>query len=287
MSVLEARPPAARPAGPRYAPVRALMLMLTEACNMRCSYCYQGHAPRRMTLETARRSVEFFLSRHISGHERSISIVFFGGEPFLELDLMEEVIAHTRRHLEEARLSGGRSGVPRDVTFEATTNGTIFNGRVEHIVRDARMQLLVSVDGAPAAAAHRPFASGASSYEALRRNLPALVRAASSVAVRMTYHPGALDLVGNVEHALALGAPSIALCPFLEGEWSGREAALEDAFQALADWSIARARRAGRGAARRIYETLRAEDNAVLAATLKGRTRLGTAFGELARGGAG
>ena len=69
------------------------MLYLTEDCNLRCSYCFVNKSPRRMSSDTARKAVEFYLDRNISGAEYSINITFFGGEPFLELDRMEEVIA--------------------------------------------------------------------------------------------------------------------------------------------------------------------------------------------------
>ena len=219
---------------PVYAPVRVLMLYLTEDCNLRCTYCFVNKKPRRMTSETARRTVEFFLDRNISGAETELNISFFGGEPFLELDRMEEVIAIARER---------RPNVYKTIKFAATTNGTVSGPRVERIVKETAMPLLVSLDGDHRAAEHRPFVSGRGSYELVARNLPKLVEWSPNVVVRMTFHPDALDFVGNVRHALELGAPSVALCPVVEASWQGHEEALKAAYTALADEYIDQARR--------------------------------------------
>ena len=212
-----------------HAPVRSLVLYLTEDCNLACTYCFVRKSPRRMGAETARQAVEFLLDRGVSGALRDVEITFFGGEPFLELDRMEEIISLARQY---------RPNVHKHVSFGVTTNGTIFNERVERLVREAGMKVLVSLDGTPEASASRCFRSGRPSHETVARNLPRFVACASGTTVRMTFHPQALDLVGNVRHALALGAPAVGLCRVIEADWAGHEDALEQAFQDLADWFI-------------------------------------------------
>jgi len=210
------------------------MLYLTEDCNLRCTYCFVDKKPRRMTSEVARKAVEFFLHRNISGAEWQIGITFFGGEPFIELDRMEEVVAIAREP---------RQDTYKKIRFSATTNATIATPRVERIIKDSNMSLLISMDGGHGASSYRPFVSGKSSYEHVAKNLPKLVSWSGDAYVRMTFHPGALDLVGNVRHALELGAPAVALCPVVEARWAGHEEALEEAYQALAEWYIEEARR--------------------------------------------
>lgn len=67
--------------GPVHAPVPNLVLY-TEDCNMRCTYCFV-EKKRRMTLETARRAWTSSCTREISGTRDTVNITFFGGEPFL------------------------------------------------------------------------------------------------------------------------------------------------------------------------------------------------------------
>lgn len=214
------------PVARTYAPVGTLMLYLTDGCNLDCRYCFVRKESRRMSSETARKTVEWFLNRNVSGTEFRVRIVFFGGEPFLALDRMEEVVLLGRQR---------RPGCTRKVSFSATTNGTIASPRVERILRDAEMDLFISLDGGAEATAHRPFVSGRSSYSVVARNLPKLVRWAHQASVRMTFHPGSLDLVGSVRRALELGAPQVALCPVVEADWKAWVEPLEAAYEALAD----------------------------------------------------
>lgn len=64
---------------------KELYLMLTEACPNRCEYCYIKNRtnPSRMSLE----QIDKLIEKH---HPRRI--IFFGGEPLLEIDLIEQVL---------------------------------------------------------------------------------------------------------------------------------------------------------------------------------------------------
>lgn len=224
--------PVAKP-GPVYAPVANLMLYVIEECNLRCTYCFVDKKPRYMSAETARKTVEWFLSRDISGALPYVNINFFGGEPFMALDRMEQVMALCRELAPAAS---------KRVSFSATTNGTIATPRVEKLLRTARVCLLVSLDGTREANGQRPFVSGRESYQAVARNLPRLVEWAEDVTVRMTFTPETLDLVDNVRHAFELGAPRIALHPVLENDWAAHQAELEQAYDRLGEWILSEIR---------------------------------------------
>jgi sulfatase maturation enzyme AslB (radical SAM superfamily) len=78
---------------PTCSPVRTLMLLVTYACNLRCTYCFVEKEPRRMPAEVARKAVEWFLAHPVSGSEYRPVVSFFGGEPFLEVERMVSVLA--------------------------------------------------------------------------------------------------------------------------------------------------------------------------------------------------
>lgn len=219
-------------APPIHAPVRTLMLYLTEDCNLRCTYCFVKKSPRTMSLETVRQSVDFFLNREVSGNRQEIWLTFFGGEPFIACEQMEEAIH---------RVGESLHGKGKRLHFSTTTNATFATDRVERIVRDNAMSLLVSLDGGEEAMASRPFLGGGNPFRAVTRNLRRLVEWSSSLIARMTFHPEALDLRANVERVLDLGAPSIALCPVNESDWGGHEERLEEANMELAEWFVSEA----------------------------------------------
>lgn len=215
----------------RQVPVTNLMVYLTEECNLRCSYCFVSKKPRHMTMETAVKALHFLLSPEISRDAEEVKINFFGGEPFLQLPLIERIWAEWQ--LIRRRHPGKR------LQLAATTNGTVFGPRVERLIRESGMILLVSLDGDDRANEERRFISGRPSYSLVARNMPGLIRCARAVTVRLTFHPGNLDLVGNVRHAMELGAPSILMSPVVEADWRGHEEQLQERFLELADWICA------------------------------------------------
>ena len=210
------------------------MLTITEDCNMVCDYCFHKRGPRTMSRETLVETVKFLMAPAVTGRAPRLIINFFGGEPFLALDRMEEAIQLFRR---EGSLHGKLCG------FTATTNGTVCGPRVERLIRDARMGLLVSLDGGPEANRYRCMRTGSHSHERVSHNLPLLVEWASEVVVRMTFLPQTLDLVGNVQQVLNLGAPAVALAPVLEVDWEPYEQVVTAAYERLADWYIEQARK--------------------------------------------
>ena len=54
-------------------------LHLTDACNLRCRYCYVRQSNHYMTLDTAKAVVD--LAAEDPGHH---GLIFFGGEPLLQ-----------------------------------------------------------------------------------------------------------------------------------------------------------------------------------------------------------
>ncbi len=69
---------------------------ITENCNMACTYCYQHHKTNnKMTFETAKVFIDKLLNDEISWVNTKknfgISINFIGGEPLLEIELIEKI----------------------------------------------------------------------------------------------------------------------------------------------------------------------------------------------------
>jgi uncharacterized protein len=206
--------------------VNNLMLYITEDCNLRCTYCFVKKTPRAMTIETARKSLDYLVQKSISGAQRLVNVTLFGGEPMLRTDLIADLIQYSRRF------------PTKTIHFGAVTNGTLAGPRVEKVVKEGRIQLLISLDGDREISRARPTVRGAESYAMVAKNLRRLVEWSPGAAVRMTYTAKTLDLVRSVKHALELGAPWIVLCPATDSGWAGQEQPVEDAHTALGEWFI-------------------------------------------------
>lgn len=83
---------------------RDFTFQVTDACNLACTYCYQTNkGTRRMSLETAKLAVDKLLSG-VDGFgeyidvKKSPAIVldFIGGEPFIEIELIDKIVDYFR-----------------------------------------------------------------------------------------------------------------------------------------------------------------------------------------------
>ncbi len=111
-----------QPAFPLYVAgnVLHLILMPTEKCNFRCVYCYEDFEHGRMS-----RPVVQGLRRLLEGRAPnldSLTIQWFGGEPLLELPIIEEVQGHVRRLTREHTDLRVKAGM--------TTNGFLLSGEL-------------------------------------------------------------------------------------------------------------------------------------------------------------
>jgi uncharacterized protein len=92
-----------------------LILLPTEACNFRCVYCYESFRLKRMepwVVEGVKQ-----LLRRRTPDLSALSISWFGGEPLLALDVMEDVLRHVgdlRREFPSLRFES-----------DATTNASL------------------------------------------------------------------------------------------------------------------------------------------------------------------
>ena len=67
-----------------------LILMPTEACNFRCVYCYESFAHGRMARPVVD-GIKRLLARRVSSLS-SLTLSWFGGEPLLAREIMEEIL---------------------------------------------------------------------------------------------------------------------------------------------------------------------------------------------------
>lgn len=83
---------------------RTFTFQVTDKCNLACTYCYQiNKSTRRMSFETAKLAVDKLLSGEDGFGEYinptispAIILDFIGGEPFLEIELIDKTVDYFR-----------------------------------------------------------------------------------------------------------------------------------------------------------------------------------------------
>lgn len=86
---------------------RSVTFQVTDACNLACTYCYQTNKGTRvMSFETAKMFVDLLLSGDKGFHDyvnpevsEGIVIEFIGGEPFLQIELIDQIVDYLRRRM--------------------------------------------------------------------------------------------------------------------------------------------------------------------------------------------
>jgi uncharacterized protein len=204
-----------------------ISLVLNHQCNLRCRYCYTGRKfDRAMPLATAKKAVDFGFEHSSTGH---LVVSFFGGEPMLEIDLMETVADH-------ARVESRRRAMT--VAFSISTNGTLLDERRLRFLRDASVHVQVSIDGAASAQDRaRPFANGAGSFADVDRNVRRLAEARllhQLVAVMTPETTGFLS--ESFRYLTCLDVPEVYFAANFLADWNDAAcAAFERAFHEMTD----------------------------------------------------
>ena len=114
---------------------RALSLLVSQDCNLRCGYCYADHGiygseeKKLMSYDTAKKCIDKLLSKDNSNH-----ISFFGGEPLLNFTLIKRIDSYVNKK-------------NLNVVYTMTTNGTIMNDEIKNFINEKFLNLRISLDG--------------------------------------------------------------------------------------------------------------------------------------------
>lgn len=200
--------------------IRHLELMVTHDCNMRCDYCYgtqsdgaEDQAPylygsysRGMSFETAKEGVDFIFD--VSGPLKELSVIFFGGEPLLELGLLRKITHYIRKK---------ESETGKTVRLSLSTNGMLLSQETVSFLKQNRISCQVSMDGdSKTHNRHRLLCDGRGSYDSVLPGIKRLLSARpGKVSVRATMSHVNLNLLETVKFLHNLGFGSVHIEPVI------------------------------------------------------------------------
>ncbi|REK53988.1 MAG: radical SAM/SPASM domain-containing protein [Geobacillus sp.] len=139
-----------------------LIVLPTEACNFRCTYCYQDFSRGKMSRNVVN-GLKHFLKNKIPRLEH-LTVSWFGGEPLLAYDVIEElseaIVEWTDRH---------------GVTYQAemSTNGYFLSKQtLQNLLKYKVNHFMVTLDGSKDVHdARRALANQGSTYETIIHHL--------------------------------------------------------------------------------------------------------------------
>lgn len=157
-------------------------LFLTDACNLRCIYCYarggDNPSPVCIPMEAARAGIDFVAENAVRKKGEAFSVGFHGaGEPTVAWKLYTELIGYARRKAEELGLR---------VSCATCTNGVMPEKHARWMAEHTDTAT-VSADGLPCHHdTQRPKPNGCGSFADLRRTLEVFDEADFFYAIRAT-----------------------------------------------------------------------------------------------------
>lgn len=185
--------------------LHTLVLSIIQNCNLNCKYCFAeggkySHSGT-MSFEKAKGAINFLLDN--SGDE-TLSIIFFGGEPLLNMSLIKQVVDYCE---ENAKKWG------KEISFSMTTNATLITKEVADYLAQHDIHVQVSIDG-------KKEVNDANRYD--KKNQGAYKKIINGInnlspkhykSARGTMTNKGCDIDEAVEHLISLGFSSVFMAP--------------------------------------------------------------------------
>lgn len=211
---------------------------------MACTYCYQHNKSKnRMDFDTAKQIIDNLLSddNYYNTHKvNGLILEFIGGEPFMEIDLMQEI---TDYFVNECIRLNHR--LLKYFMISVSTNGLLyFDEKVQNFIKKYKnnFSMTVSIDGNKELHdACRVDLNGNGTYDrAIAAELHFHKTYANDLETKMTISPNNVTYIFNaIQNLIALGYVSIQLNCIYEEGWTIEHARiLYQELKKVADWLL-------------------------------------------------
>lgn len=203
-------------------------LFVTQECNLRCSYCYIEKHPKVMSLNIAEKAIDFLFIKSLLVQE-PINIGFFGGEPLLEVDRIQDMIQLIKDH---------KFYDPDRIHLSLVSNGTIFNDEIADFLTKNNISFGISCDGpSHIQDKFRVYKNGAGSSKIVEANIKKALNSLNSLIVNSVYHPLTfMHLPSTVKYIADQGIKQIYLTADYSANWEAKDIPiLEDIYKQVGD----------------------------------------------------
>lgn len=220
-----------------------ITFIVTKDCQLACKYCYQvgKNDSERMSWEIAKASIDYILSNESSFLEQSVVWDFIGGEPFLEIELIDKICDYIKSEM--YRLDHHWFNSYR---FSFSTNGINYNNeRVQEFIKKNHNHLSIgiTIDGTKRKHdLNRVWKNKEDngSYDDVVRNIPLWLSQFPEAATKVTISSADIPYISeSVLHLFSLGIKGVNINVVFENVWNeGDDKIFENELISLADTII-------------------------------------------------
>jgi uncharacterized protein len=212
--------------------------IVTQECQLRCKYCYLHgkNDQHRMPYRIAQRTIDYLLDAEDTIHESEVILDFIGGEPFLEIDLIDAVCDYFKK---QSYLKSHRWF--EKYRFNFSTNGIDYHTKkVQRLIDKNREHINVgiTIDGTKDIHdLYRVYPDGSGSYGDVVKNISLWLQQFPDGATKVTVsHDTLANIHDSVLHLWNLGIKGININVVFENVWrDGDDEIFEMQLMRLAD----------------------------------------------------
>lgn len=228
-----------------------ITFIVTKDCQLACKYCYLvgKNTKERMSWEVAKQAIDYILDHEEDFREESVVWDFIGGEPFLEIDLIDKICDYLKTEMFSRNHHWFNS-----YRFSFSTNGINYHTeKVQRFIKKNREHLSIgiTIDGTRQKHDLNRIWKTADmekgimpkpeeergSYEDVVRNIPLWLEQFPNAATKVTISSADIPYIkDSVLHLYSLGIHEVNINCVFEDVWNeGDDRLFEDQLMKLAD----------------------------------------------------
>lgn len=227
---------------------KSITFIVTKDCQLACKYCYLvgKNSKEKMSWEVAKKAIDYILANETNFKEESVVWDFIGGEPFLEIDLIDKVCDYLKENMYKLNHHWFNS-----YRFNITTNGINYNSaKVQNFIKKnlTHLSVGITIDGTKRKhdlnriwktkdGFHPKPSEEKGSYDDVVKNIPLWLAQFPSAATKVTISsPDIPYICESVLHLYSLGIHEVNINCVFEDVWEdGDDIAFEQQLITLAD----------------------------------------------------
>ena len=223
-----------------------ITFIVTKDCQLACKYCYLvgKNSKERMPFEIAKKAIDYILDCENDFYEESVIWDFIGGEPFLEIDLINQICDYLKVEMYRRNHHWFNS-----YRFSFSTNGINYDSeKVQRFIEKNREHLSIgiTIDGTRRKHDLNRIWKGngpeRGSYDDVVKNIPIWLSQFPDGATKVTISsPDIPYIQESVLHLYSLGIHKVDINCVFENAWKdGDDRLFEEQLILLADTIIER-----------------------------------------------
>lgn len=218
-----------------------ITFIVTKDCQLACKYCYLvgKNEKERMQWPVAKKAIDYILSHENKFPEGSVVWDFIGGEPFLEIDLIDKICDYVKTEMYRLNHHWFNS-----YRFSFSTNGINYDSeKVQRFIKKNRDHLSIglTIDGTKRKHDLNRIWKGEGpekgSYDDVVRNIPLWIKQFHDAATKVTISSADIPYIKeSVLHLYSLGIHEVNINCVFEDVWNeGDDIIFEEQLMSLAD----------------------------------------------------